>query len=86
MLPMQFWPSTQSDDLPSAIVLARLKDVVLNNNVLYRLVKPTETGTEVVSVNRLCNVVPHRRWVGWFGIYLVGGGFTIIDMASVPVY
>ncbi|KAK7499333.1 hypothetical protein BaRGS_00009308 [Batillaria attramentaria] len=49
------------DQFPSAILLAQLKDVVMNNNVLHRLVRPTEQGTQVVSVDRLVNVVPHRR-------------------------
>lgn len=48
-------------DFPSAILLARLKDVVVNNNVLHRLVRPTEAGTQVMSVDRLVNVVPYRR-------------------------
>lgn len=60
MMQMEFLP-TQSADFPSAIVLARLADVVVNNNILYRMVQPTEQGTEVVSVNRMVNVVPFRR-------------------------
>ena len=48
-------------DWPSAIHLAKLEDVLFNNNVLHWLVKPTPDGTEVVSVNHFVNVVPHRR-------------------------
>ena len=51
----------QPQEFPSAILLARLADVVMNNNVLYRMVRPTEEGTQVVSVDRLVNVVPFRR-------------------------
>ncbi|XP_076439602.1 uncharacterized protein LOC143279444 [Babylonia areolata] len=61
MMQMQDIMYTQSEDFPSAIVLARLADVVVNNNVLYRMIQPTEQGTEVVSVNRMVNVVPFRR-------------------------
>lgn len=53
--------SNRSPEFPSAILLARHADVVMNNNVLHRMVRPTEQGTEVVSVNRLVNVVPFRR-------------------------
>ncbi|KAL8560334.1 hypothetical protein ACOMHN_006065 [Nucella lapillus] len=60
MMQMESLPM-QPEEFPSAIVLARLADVVVNNNVLYRLVQPTEQGTEVLSVNRLVNVVPFRR-------------------------
>ena len=60
MMQMEVLPM-ETQDFPSAIQLARLADVVMNNNVLHRLVRPTEQGTEVVSVNRLVNVVPFRR-------------------------
>lgn len=51
------------DQFPSAVLLARLEDVKINNNVLYRLVRPTETGTQVESVDKMVNVVPFRRLV-----------------------
>lgn len=49
-------------DFPAAILLARFEDVKQNNNVLYRLVRPTETGVQVESVDKMVNVVPFKRY------------------------
>lgn len=60
---------SEMDQFPSAVLLARLEDVKINNNVLYRLVRPTETGTQVESVDKMVNVVPFRRLVVSHAVY-----------------
>ncbi|CAL1528737.1 unnamed protein product [Lymnaea stagnalis] len=49
------------EDFPAALVIASRESVCQNNNVLYRLVRPLADGSGVESVDRLVNVVPHRR-------------------------
>ncbi|GFN80416.1 hypothetical protein PoB_000692200 [Plakobranchus ocellatus] len=46
---------------PAALVIASLESVCIDNNVLYRLVRPLADGSGVESTERLVNVVPHRR-------------------------
>lgn len=49
------------EDFPAALVIASRESVCQNNNVLFRLVRPLADGSGVESVDRLVNVVPHRR-------------------------
>ncbi|KAH9494934.1 hypothetical protein Btru_020828 [Bulinus truncatus] len=49
------------EEFPPAFVIASREAVSHNNNVLYRLVRPLADGSGVESVDRLVNVVPHRR-------------------------
>ncbi|XP_013085270.2 uncharacterized protein LOC106070012 [Biomphalaria glabrata] len=49
------------EEFPPAFVIASREAVSRNNNVLYRLVRTLPDGSGVESVDRLVNVVPHRR-------------------------
>ncbi|XP_059163310.1 uncharacterized protein LOC131946508 [Physella acuta] len=49
------------EDFPVALIIASRESVGQNNNVLYRLVRTLPDGSGVESIDRLVNVVPHRR-------------------------
>ena len=51
------------EGFPDAFVIASQAHVYRDNNVLFRLVRPTADGFGVQSTDRMVNVVPYRRYI-----------------------
>ncbi|CAE1173309.1 unnamed protein product [Acanthosepion pharaonis] len=54
--------SSYGEDLPCALVVARLEELQRNQNILYNLVKPTKDNPNLIESNlKLANVLPKNR-------------------------
>ena len=58
------------EGFPNALVIASQEEVYRDNNVMYRLVRPTDDANGVQSTDRLVNVVPFRRFVKFLQVHI----------------